>query len=215
MPTMLRSAALAAACASLLTIALPSHAATATGGVDCRDSAGTTGFDANGVAIPGNSNAFYYKACLGPNVGVLVGADEEPLVSAQFGDDFVYVGKSDDAAFGPFSANPVGQTSGTLSFDTARKGLFVVALQAMPGAPNNNYSFYLFDGGNGVSTLNFDTKGLFTQLSFPPGTIQPSGPPLTFAALYALPTAAIPEPASLALMVTGLAALGLMRRRVG
>lgn len=217
MSATLRSAALAAACTGLLTAALPAHAVDSSGNVICQDSTALT----TGNVSAGGVN-YYANRCFGPLDGV-TGADQEADVSAGFGDMFIWAGKSDDnmsagdpSQYGPFSSNPAGLTSGTLSFDVAQKGRFVIAVQAVLSGPDSNYSYYLFDGGtDGVSSLSFDTKGLYQTLNYTPGAgvVQPSSPPLTFAGLYVL--AAVPEPTSLLLMATGLAALALTRRRAG
>lgn len=214
MPTMFRNAALAAACASLLAAALPSHAAGGGPPVDCRDSA---------TKITGGGS---YTTCSGPYDGMLMGTSTEEddlffLFRQQLNQQLFYKGKSSDPGNGPFfvsnsSLDPGGKTSGMLTFDSLQKGLFVVALQS-PGSGgfDPNYSYYLFDGGStGIGSLDFDTKGLYRSLA---DTSQ-GGPPLAFAALYAAAGAAggaVPEPASLGLAIAALAALGLTRRRAG
>lgn len=110
-----------------------------------------------------------------------------------------YLGSSNDAGFGPFTSNPQ-TTSGTLSFDTAQTGPFVLSLKA-----GNQFSLYYFDATNlAVSSIGFSTLG--TNLN-----VQGRPQDLSHASVYGV--AAIPEPETYALMMAGLGAMGFVARR--
>jgi len=112
-----------------------------------------------------------------------------------------YVGKSDDANNGPFTGNPQTVT-GTLTLDQMQFGLVGFALKA-----GDSYSVYLFDAGQtGISSFNFNTAGSGTN----PNGNAING--LSHAALITNGTR-VPEPASLGLIVAGLAGLGFAARR--
>ncbi len=149
------------------------------------------------VATVGNAG---YLDCRGPIGGNVNGSPAEAsFLSAQWGSTWTWQGKSDDAGSGPFAASYAGLTSGTLSFDSAVKGLFVLAIKGGP-----DYSYYEFDGGaSGITSLNFDTLGITKGSGGP-------GPGLSHFGLY---TAPVPEPETHALMLAGLAALAFVARR--
>ena len=100
--------------------------------------------------------------------------------------------KSDAAGNGVFTSNP-GTTTGTLTFDTKKVGLFGISLKA-----SNSFSLYLFDGGTeGISSIDFGTIGTSTNrrgvpqalshasfFAFTPDTVDVDVPePATAAAL--------------------------------
>lgn len=112
-----------------------------------------------------------------------------------------YIGKSDDANGGPFTAN-VGGTTGTLTLDMTQYGMVGFALKA-----GDSYSVYLFDAGQtGISSFNFNTAGSGTN---------PNGNAINGLSHAGLITGrtTVPEPASLGLIVAGLAGLGFAARR--
>lgn len=135
-------------------------------------------------------------------------AAELSLLSSTFGGTYNYVGKTNDANFGPFANNPAGSISGSLNFDTPETGLFVVGLKA-----SNTFSFYLYNGGvSGIGSVSFNTIGSGTNNQ---GIAQG----LSHATLYRANdtqvnvNAVVPEPSTYALMAAGLAGLGLVSRK--
>ena len=143
-----------------------------------------------------------YLDCRGPINGNVNGTPlEATYLTSQWGNPLIWRGKSDDAGFGPFIANYDDLTSGRLTFDSAVKGLFVLAIKGGP-----NYSYYEFDGGVlEITSLNFDTMGI------PKGNGKP-GPGLSHFGLYTM-TTPVPEPETYALMLAGLGLVGFMARR--
>jgi len=174
--------------------ALPAYAGQSTAVVLCSDSTATTG----------NSG---YLACQGPIVGNIAPGQVDTATFAGYG-TFNFVGKSDDLSAGPFALNQSGATSGTLTFDTAQKGWFVLGIKGGP-----DYSLYLFNGGTtGISSLAFDTLGIVKGNGS-------AGPGLSHFALFNAPSmteptaAPVPEPDAYALMLAGLGVLGFVAKR--
>ena len=157
--------------------------------VACGDSSATVG------------NAGYLD-CRGPIGGNVNGnASEAVYLTSQWGTNWTWQGESGDAGAGPFSANQSGLLSGTLSFDSAVKGLFVLAIKGGP-----DYSYYEFNGGvAGITSLQFDTLGITKGNGNP-------GPGLSHFGLYTA-LAPVPEPESYALMIAGLGVVGFIVRR--
>jgi hypothetical protein len=189
----------AALAASSLT---PVQAQLVSTGLDCN--AGNvmqTGFDPDALACSG--------AWAGNDAPQF--ADLEAQLALDFaafvgtGADFTFLGKSDDANNGPFTANPNNQTSGTLTFDTALTGLFAVSIKA-----GDAFSVYLFDGGaGGLTSIDFSTAGVSLG-----GNGQPNA--LSHASLIGIEPGlvpGIPEPETYALMLAGLGVVGFMARR--
>lgn len=166
-------------------LALASVGASAVTGVQCGDS----------VATVGNAG---YLSCQGALGGNIAPGQTNTATFSGYG-TFSLVGSSDGAGFGPFLSNPSGSTSGSLHFDSPQSGYFVLGIKGGP-----TYSLYLFNGGpTGISALNFDTLGVTTGNGS-------AGPGLSHLALFAAP---VPEPASYALMLAGLAVVATLARR--
>jgi len=135
-----------------------------------------------------------YLSCLGPVSGNL-SAGQNPVVSFDGMGSFTLVGTSDDADGGPFAT--LG--ADTLSFDAPQYGSFVLGVKGGP-----DYSLYLFDGGSvGITELAFDTLGIVKGNG-------KAGPGLSHLALF---VSAVPEPTNAAMLLGGLAMLGLVIRR--
>lgn len=185
------------AAVAALALAPAAHAALTSTGLSC--SAGTTfdAFSPTPVACSGawEGNDANQQADLLAQLSTDFAAYVGPL-----GAEYTFLGKSDDAGSGPFTSNPDGATSGVLTFDTAQTGLFAISLKA-----GNAFSVYLFDGGTtGLGSVSFSTLGVQVN-----GQGMPAG--LSHAALIGVTP--IPEPASMALTLAGLAGIGAVARR--
>lgn len=141
-------------------------------------------------------------ACIGSYLGELDGsADERGLLAATWGQDFNYLGRSDEADYGPFVDNPQVAFNGTLAFDQPHSGQFVLGL-----ASAGKHSFYLINTKRRVGGLVFDSlEGVATT---------PQGNPfaLDYAALYVAATP-VPEPTTGLLLGGGVLALLAWRCR--
>jgi hypothetical protein len=140
-----------------------------------------------------------YLGCAGSFTGNINGSASELVqLASSFGGSWSYLGKSDDASFGPFTGNP-GTNTGTLTFDSPVYGSFVLGLKSA-----TQYSYFLFDGGTlGVSSVTYDTLGVAQNGN---GVAQALG----HAALY---VSAVPEPGSTALWLAGLLGLSWVSRQ--
>jgi hypothetical protein len=112
---------------------------------------------------------------------------------------WTYIGTTDAGETdGPFSSVP-STTSGMLTFDTAQKGWFALALKA-----DGKFSLYLFDGGQtGITSIPFITDGVALNVLNAPLE-------LSHASLYLAP---VPEPQTYALMLAGLGLVGFAASR--
>ncbi|CAG1017829.1 hypothetical protein BURC_02526 [Burkholderiaceae bacterium] len=143
-------------------------------------------------------------ACLGSFDGNDKNQQVDVLAAISGWGSFSYIGSSDTVlTFGPFASNPE-VTEGTLTFDSAIDGPFVLALKA-----GNQFSLYFYDGsGDAISSIDFSTEGTNLNNQGIPNA-------LSHASLYAgspiVP--GIPEPETYALMLAGLGIVGFMARR--
>jgi len=176
---------------ALLALAAPAEADIGDGSVKCTDSyAADIGLNPSYV----DCTAHFEN---GPQV-----APETTLVEPfgpKYG-DFAFIGQTTSAlaSGGPFQPFGPNVEFGTLVLKAPQLGSFVIALGS-----NGDYSFYLYDASSftgGVTSIDISTIGTTGNLgSFP----------LDYANLYA----PVPEPASVALMLAGLAATGFALRR--
>lgn len=143
----------------------------------------------------------FYTGCSGSFDGLLSGeASELAAIAARFGGTWSYVGRSDDADNGPFTANPQVAFNGVLSFDEPVSGSFVLGIVSM-----GKYSFYGFNTKRRIGGLGFDSlEGVAT-------TPQGNPFPLDYAVLFA--PAPVPEPSPWLLLGGGLALMAWRRRR--
>ena len=138
----------------------------------------------------------YDAQCQGPLVGALgAGAVDTAIFGSQL---FTLAGTTLDAS-GRFSANPGNVQFGELLLSAPQTGPFVLGIQG-----GGTYSLYLFNGGGGLGSIEFDTYGI-TQ-----GFAGLAAPGLTQAAIF---TSAVPEPGTYAFMLSGLLMLGLLAQR--
>jgi len=137
-------------------------------------------------------------------------ADVLAQLAADFGSTWAYAGTSAGAvASGPFQSAGLGST-GTINFSGPIYGLFAMALKA-----SNEFSLYLFDGGtSGVSSITYTTIGSAVNVRGIPQN-------LSHASLYSVEgddpfkpdVVTTPEPGTIVLMMTGLGAIAVVRRR--
>lgn len=143
----------------------------------------------------------FYVGCSGSFDGALTGdASELAAITARFTGSWSYVGRSDDAGFGPFTTNPQVAFNGVLAFDEPVSGSFVLGIVSM-----GKFSFYGFNTKRRIGGLGFDSlEGVAT-------TPQGNPFPLDYAVLY-MPTP-VPEPTTWLLLAGGMSLLAWRRRR--
>jgi hypothetical protein len=151
------------------------------------------------ASIVTDSTAFNpsYVSCTGSVGGNL----SEGAISFG-GDSFAFIGKTsnDNTGAGPFQAFGVDFNAGTLTFDQAWTGTFILGLKA-----GNFSSLYKFSSTTPVTSIAFDTLGVAVNGNG-------IGLGLSHANLYG-GVAAVPEPETYAMLLVGLAALGFKARQ--
>ena len=189
---MIRSTLKVAAVATLAISAMSAHAALTLTGLSCSNSILNPAYTACSGAFDGNN--------LG-NAARL--ADVQAAVNSLSGSTaLTFAGSSTDASNGPFTSSPTGN-AGTLTFDSAIDGAFVLALKA-----GDAFSLFYYDGsGAPISSIDFTTLGVSVN-------VRGIGNGLSHATLYeGAPVPSIPEPETYALMLAGLGAMGFVARR--
>ncbi len=175
-------------------LSTPAHAALMATGVPCAG---------QGTLMPSQPG---YVACSGAWSGNDVGnattiAEVSSEILSSFG---LTAGSAVDV-----TGTSMGSSSGTLSLPSAETGAFVIGLKA-----GDAFSLYEFNGAlvtGGISSINFDTLvvGFFSSGK------EHYGQGLSHADIWlgGSPPPSTPEPASLALLAAGLAALAWAARR--
>jgi hypothetical protein len=144
-----------------------------------------------------------YQECAGAFDGNDTNQNVEGWVLSHWGLDVELIGKTDESAkLGPFEWFEEGSPTGTIQFQYPVSGVFVLSLKAA-----NKFSLYWFDTGvEQWTSLSYSTIGTSTN----GGGAQD----LSHASMYAtdVPTT-VPEPASVVLLMSGLAGLAYIARR--
>ena len=174
---------------ALLAFASSAHSATVATVASCTDSVRTDDLSLNPS----------YLSCTGSFSG------NTTDTTLNFGGvDYAFIGKTgnDGLGAGPFQSFGADFTTGTLTFDQAWTGTFILGLKAA-----NSYSLYKFSSTGPVSSITFDTLGVSLNAKGIPNG-------LSHAALWggeAVPS--VPEPETYALLLAGLGAVGFVARR--
>jgi hypothetical protein len=179
----------------------PVHAQLTSAGLSCNNGSAITVFNVDALACSGawNGNNMNQQA------GVLAKLTSAFSPWTGAGAWWSYVGSSGSSSNAVFQS-AIGSTSGIITFATPITGIFALSLKAA-----NQFSLYLFDGGTtGISSIAFTTIGTSVNShGIPQG--------LSHASLYdanIVPAVtATPEPSTYLLMLTGLGAIGFVRRR--
>ncbi len=185
--TLSRTLLSAAIAASAMTFGTAAHADLTVVSPDCNLSVLTPDYTSCGGSFAGNNQNQE--------------ADVLAYIATTWGLTATDLGSSDTAGtFGPFTSNP-DSTTGTLTFDSAIDGAFVLTLKA-----GNQFSLFYYDGaGDAISSIDFSTLGVNVN----GGTANA----LSHATLYGGTVTAVPEPETYAMMLAGLGVVGYMARR--
>jgi hypothetical protein len=158
-------------------------------------------------------SSFWYSTATVTEVGVtpiacwgaFSGNDQPAAVEAFLalhGVTASFAAKADDNAITPPFQNLPGSSIGTLHLSPSINGVFVLSLKAGP-----RYSLFHFDTmGEAWTALRFTTDGVSQN---------PQGKPqdLSHASLFTQESHVAPEPATVVLLMSGLAGVGLIARR--
>lgn len=179
----------------------PAHAQLTSAGLGCNNGSAITAFNVDAVACSGawDGNNMNQQASVLGRLTTDFGAWTGP------GATWAYVGSSGNTANSVFQS-AVGSATGTITFTHSVTGLFALAIKA-----SNQFSLYLFDGGStGITSIDFTTIG---------ASVNGRGIPqaLSHVSLYSadvtVDVTPTPEPSTYLLVLTGIGALGLVRRR--
>jgi hypothetical protein len=147
--------------------------------------------------------------CSGAWAGNITGQEDEIIeeIANSFGITATFGGKTDAGSTnGPFS-NVDNGTSGSVTFDNALFGDFVLALKA-----GDSFSLFFFQNAMGIETVEYTTDGVGVNTN----SNSPHGYPvngLSNASLFTGRTTSVPEPSTMLLLATGLLGLAVMARR--
>ncbi len=173
-------------------VAVPASAALTASSAACSSSTVTTGQAG-------------YVACLGSFDGNMDNqlSDIYSAMTAGFGfTTATYFASQGFASAGnPFAQDPGALDNGSITFDAAQTGSFVIGLKQA-----NAFSLYLFNGAavsGGISGIVYDDKGVNGKNSVV----------LSHAGFFGTPVSAVPEADTYAMLLAGLGMMAVVGRR--